>query len=177
MNGHLFTHLPIHSHNNTPYCTLIFKHLSYILHLLFTLFLPSPSNFSFDCFTPSQFYELFLWLSDMNTHTHVCINTTFWVHLRLLICTYALGWWLRVGKPMRGSSMEKTDSLSSCCLVALYQGMELCEVYPIHIGNINDVIVWVFRQPRYWDFMGTAFLSSLEETYIRHPGPLPLSIC
>lgn len=128
--------------------------------IVFTLFLPSLSNFSFDCFTPSQFYDC---RTCTHKHTHVYINTTFWVHLMLLICTYVQGWWLRVGKPMRGSSMERLIlSLSSCCLVALYLGMELCEVYPIHTGNINDIIVWVFRQPRCWDFTGTAFLSSLE---------------
>lgn len=109
-----FIHSSIHSFKQqyTLIAHLFLKIYACILYLLYLhYFYPHSLTFPLTVLPLLNFmsssYDCLTW-----THTRVCINTTFWVHLMLLICTYVQGWWLRVGKPMRGSSTEKTDSLT-----------------------------------------------------------------
>ena len=44
--------------------------------------------------------------------------------------------------------------------------MEPCETYPICADMLTIVSKFLFRQLHCWDFMGTAFLSCLEDTLI-----------
>lgn len=102
---------------------------------------------------------------------HICMKSPCWVHLVLLLCTRFQGWPLSVRYPIRGIIPEDDYlPLSSCwadCGPLCRE--EHCDISTFHNSiSIGTVIAQTsFRWPYYWDIMGVAFSSFLENTIIQ----------
>lgn len=117
--------------------------------LFFHLLCPLPQSqihcllfFNFSCYTPTEIYKynsisLFI---VTNTHMYLCLTIWDWI-------TY------QGAHPWR----RLIFLLSATLFAAFHPGLELLEIFPIHVAMSSDVlIVWSCRLPYYWLFMATA---------------------
>lgn len=134
----------------------------YYIYIISSSSSPPPTLLMFSL-TP-QFCDFFF---NCYCFTHTCTHTTIcWDHLMMLVCVHVFRVeHLGLDNLSGSSSLEKTPSpyLSTWLSVVLHLELQLCESFHSHVDILIGVILMqvLFRKQYCWNFMGTAYMSSL----------------